>query len=242
MKLLRHLPYQMGPPASQNRGRKKKARSRRVQARQSLPFHLVVPRSSRCNLIFMESVLLVEGAVGVGTAKMLRLNAPYDVDPSLGSTSVAGFSEMAGFYQSYRVTRAEVKVSFAVYGNGPGSIGELSLFPTATSSVPSNAQAWSVQRRGVSTTVFSQNTATVGGRVPELTLRVNIPAFLGLTRQQWLTDHQYTASTTTIPSKLVFVAVCLRGGGATTTVPASATATVRLAMEVQFFDPVVLSN
>lgn len=186
--------------------------------------------------------MLTEGAVGVGTAKMIRLNAPYDVDPSLGSTSVAGFSEMAALYQSYRVVRAEIRVSFAPYGNGIGSVAELSLFPTATSSVPSNAQAWPVQRAGVSTTTFQASGATASERVPELKLRVDIPKFLGLSKTQWLTDHQYASATTTIPNKLVFAAVCLRGGGATSTTPANATATVRVAMECQFFDPVVLSN
>lgn len=220
-----------------NAGQKQKARS--VMARRSLPFHLVVPRSNMCSLVYVGSFAVSEGAVGVGTAKMLRLNAPYDVDPSLGSTAVAGFSEMAGFYQSYRVTHAAVMVNFAVTGVSAGGIGELSLFPTATSSVPSNAAAWMVQRRGVSKLVYPCNTQ-VGGTVPTMFLDIDIAAFLGLTREQYLTDHQYTASTTTIPNKLVFVACCLRSGGSSTA--ASATMTVRMAMEVQFFDPVVLSN
>lgn len=237
----------MGPKAGSKQNALQKKRSgppsrARRQHRTGLPFHLVVPRSNRCNLVYMASILLTEGAVGVGTAKMIRLNAPYDVDPSLGSTSVPGFSEMAAFYQSYRVTRAEIKVAFAPYGNGIGSVAELSLFPTATSAVPSNAASWTVQRAGVSRITFQASSATASVSVPELTLRVNIPKFLGLSKTQWLTDHQYTSATTTIPNKLVFAAVCLRGGGATSTTPASATATIRVAMECQFFDPVVLSN
>lgn len=205
--------------------------------------HLRVPLSSRCTLVYMDSVALTEGAVGVGTAKLLRLNAPYDVDPALASTSVAGFSEMAGFYQSYRVTRATVHASFNVYGTGGiGSIGEISLFPVATSSVPSNARAWMVQRNGTSKTVCAAIGAQSCLSVPELKLTVNFPRYLGLTRQQWLTDHQYTAATTAIPNKLVFIAIGFRSGGVSTSTPGLCTVTARVAMEVQFFDPVVLSN
>lgn len=232
----------MGPkqlPAGAKKANKPRKRVRKDRA--SLPFHLVVPTSTRANLVYMDALALTEGAVGAGTAKMMRLNAPYDVDPSLASSAVPGFSEMAGFYQSYRVLRVEVKASFAVFGNAAGSVAQISLFPTATSSVPSSPHAWGVQRRGVTSTVFTGVTTT-GVRVPELTLRLSVPAFLGLTKEQWRTDHQYTASTNTIPSKLVFVAVCLRSDGTPTSVPAAATVSFRLAMDIQFFDPVVLSN
>jgi len=37
----------------------------------------------------------------------------YDVDPSLGSTSMPGFAELAGIYRRYRVNAATVKISFS---------------------------------------------------------------------------------------------------------------------------------
>lgn len=192
------------------------------------------------DLVFAGSYGLTEGAVGVGTAKMLRLNAPYDVDPSLGSTAVPGFNEMAALYYSYRVHKVSVDCNMSFYGStGGGAFGEISLFPTAQSSVPSNASAWRVQRHGVTRTVYPAGAGS-GLSVPRLRLDIDIPKFLNISRTQYLASPWYSALCTSIPTTLVFCAVCLRSTGSSTA--ASAIADIRVAMRIQFYDPIPQSN
>ncbi len=49
---------------------------------------------------------------GLVTSKTFYCNALYDVDPSLGSTAIAGFNEWSALYGSNRVLRCHVTVRF----------------------------------------------------------------------------------------------------------------------------------
>lgn len=219
---------------------KRKRKAPKAKSSPSVPFRVIVPQSRSVVLVYPTNVQIVEGAVGVGSAKMLRINAPYDVDPSLGSTSVPGFSEMASMFYSYRVHSVSIDVDCGISGaTGPGAFGEISLFPTAQSSVPSNAQAWRCQRLGTSKTVYP-GAGYAGGLVPKLRLDVNIPKFLGISNTQFLSSPWYQALCTSIPTTLVFVAIGVRSSGSST--PITGNAEVRVAMRIQFFDPVPLSN
>lgn len=51
----------------------------------------------------------------------------FDVDPSLGSTSMPGFSELATLYSKYRVASSTIAVSF---GNIDNNVGTVWLMPT----------------------------------------------------------------------------------------------------------------
>jgi hypothetical protein len=63
------------------------------------------------------------------TAFRYRPSAAYDVDPVLGSTTMPGFTELAGIYNSYRVTKS--KFRFEIVSNDART-GSVVLIPLNT--------------------------------------------------------------------------------------------------------------
>jgi hypothetical protein len=51
-------------------------------------------------------------AASVNTGVRFSPTNAYDVDPTLGSTALPGFTELAGLYKFYRVASSRVKVAF----------------------------------------------------------------------------------------------------------------------------------
>lgn len=75
------------------------------------PASLILPNEVDVWLQFVQTSLLTSGVNPYAT-KVFRPNAAYDVDPLLGSTATAGFSELAGIFQYYRVITYRYEVEF----------------------------------------------------------------------------------------------------------------------------------
>jgi len=73
--------------------------------------HIIVPPACYTKLKWISSYAILNGA-GNFASKTLVANGIYDVDPSLGSTSTAGFAELAALWGSFRVHKTRVKVDF----------------------------------------------------------------------------------------------------------------------------------
>jgi len=134
------------------------------------------------------------------SAKRWTPNAPYDVDPTLGSTSTPGFSEWAGFYSYVRCEKYEIEATvvnldtsaldvYFVHSNtDPGTVG-------------TNYQQYA-------TAAFGK---TIGlspkGGMDRATYRqkVNVGALVGGVDVS--TDDSFRALTSTTPADLVYFGI-----------------------------------
>lgn len=74
----------------------------------------IVPDTFTTNLKFIDSSHTVLNNSGLTYATIrFRPSSAYDIDPTLGSTSVPGFNEWASFYGRYRVLSSKINVHFS---------------------------------------------------------------------------------------------------------------------------------
>jgi len=81
---------------------------------------LVVPQEMVVKLAYPVNTI-VSGAV-TDKSQRWTVNAAYDVDPVLGSTSTPGFAEWAAFYKFYRVIAYTADVQFGNLDAGPRAV------------------------------------------------------------------------------------------------------------------------
>jgi hypothetical protein len=73
------------------------------------PQSLIAPNEFDVRLKFVDQLSLT--SVGAFANYSVNPNCPYDVDPAFGSTSTAGFAELAALYQFQRTTAYSYKLS-----------------------------------------------------------------------------------------------------------------------------------
>jgi len=135
----------------------------------------IVPPRTRVWLGFSKTVLVTNVGLNTANIRLVPTNA-YDVDPTIGSTAVPGFTEWGGLYRFYRVVASRIKVSFMNNEAFPGTCGVIPVNydPTANhvsaTTVQFLSQANSHDRpvgsiTGMSTCVINHGatTATFGG-------------------------------------------------------------------------------
>jgi len=141
-----------------------------------IPLNLgLAPPRTRVWLGFSKTVLVTNVGLNTANIRLVPTNA-YDVDPTIGSTAVPGFTEWGGLYRFYRVVASRIKVSFMNNEAFPGTCGVIPVNydPTANhvaaTTVQFLSQANSHDRpvgsiTGMSTCVINHGatTATFGG-------------------------------------------------------------------------------
>jgi len=91
------------------------------------PAGTFMPPRMRTTLCFSANTAI--NNVGASTANIRYTPTfVYDIDPTLGSTSAPGFTELVGLYRFYRTDSAKVEVNFA----------NNDAFPSAVAICPSN--------------------------------------------------------------------------------------------------------
>jgi hypothetical protein len=91
---------------------KQTVNKQKVGASYQAPFYkvpggMMVPESLETELKFV-ALLVVTNAAGFAASTRYSSNA-YDVDPSVGSTAMAGFAEFAAFYKKFRTLSMSYK-------------------------------------------------------------------------------------------------------------------------------------
>jgi hypothetical protein len=109
-------------------GRKKGDQKRNRLVKQTAHYYPnpsagILPPEIDVMLEFIDVFYLSPGALFVN--KRMRPNCAYDVDPVLGSTSTAGFAELASIYQFYRVVKYDYEVQFDNNSTQPSLCGIL---------------------------------------------------------------------------------------------------------------------
>jgi hypothetical protein len=197
------------------------------------------PQSRKVRLVWPESFVITEGAAGAGTFRYLRLNSVYDVDTTLGSTTTPGFAEWSAFYGNYRVWSTAVSAEVTVTGGGSGAIATVCLVPNALqATLPASPATWFVQPQALHRNILA---ATSGGaNKASYRRRYDIPSLFRITKAQFLSDFDFTATTGANPSRQAYLACTVYGNAATTAF--AALWQVYVSMEIEFFNPIQLAT
>lgn len=98
----------------------------------------VMPDRLRTGLKYWQSSAINLSVVSSGSLRY-QPSAAFDIDPTVGGATMAGFNEMSALYRSYRVKSSRIKVEIA--NTSPDSIVNCAIVPTNADpgSAPSSA-------------------------------------------------------------------------------------------------------
>lgn len=203
-----------------------------------LPLVAAPPASRRVLSTYCTAVSMVESAVSVGTTYFFRLNSIYDPDSSGVGSSTLGYSYWLNFYQNYKVLRVTARIQSQTYGMSTGGIGTVVMAPIANqAAVAANPYAWRAIPFAKMQTQTNSNTGAPSTR--SMVSTYDLAKVCHVTKQQYNVDMDYAGTASTNPSKQVFLLVALHSVGSTT--PVTATVSVQLTYEVEWFNPIPLA-
>jgi hypothetical protein len=166
-------------------------------------------------------------------SKTLRVNAPYDVDASLGSTSSVGFTEYAALFANYRVRKVQMNVNIVNTEN----ISLEVCIALSTDFFGSNAYD--------KTFFFNRNNVVkrmskAGGQDQcSLSITRTTEQIVGDTAVR--ADRDYASATTTVPQALIYGIVATDSGNASFTQTANGCqVTWEVTMWIEFYNPKML--
>ncbi len=151
-----------------------------------------------------QTTVQLKNAANFYWAYPLFTNAPYDVDPSLGSTATLGMVEFSAAYLRYRVLRYTTEIRFTNVG----------IFPTQVVVVHSNTAISAAGGSAVNLEPYIGNKFTQkavlghaysGTSQAVLTSKRSITEISGTNES--LTDITYSAQVTTVPSNLTYLEI-----------------------------------
>lgn len=169
---------------------------------------MIVPSEVVTNLIYSATGNVTNN--GSSTAgQRWHTNAPYDVDPILGSTSMAGYSEWAAFYHFVRSTK--YKVVIEVTNNEPNPV---TVFFTHSNNDLGTTGTLSQSQSGNSLTRTVLLAPSGYGGTKKLTMAHTINAVVGSPAP--LTDDNYRSLTNAVPADLTWFGIYLNTGNINT--------------------------
>jgi hypothetical protein len=199
----------------------------------------LAPKSRHVTLVYTDFPTVTESAAGVGAFNFYRLNSAYDVNTSLGSTATPGFAEWSAFFGNYRVWKTRVRVESAVSGiTGSGLATVMLIVNPSQPTLPASSTNWPVQYGTVHETV--SNVTNGGRQITVLDKQYSLPAVFRVTSRQFRDDFDFTAITSSNPTRQGYVAFAVKSNGSSTAV--SAFAQVYVSMDIEFFNPILLAS
>lgn len=108
----------MSAPRRKNKNKRKKNQRKRNGGSQSTrlksstlmrPVTAIVPDTLRVHIVFPDTTL-VRNNVGAKFGSWRYRSSAYDPDPSLGTGAIPGFTDLAAFYNTYRVIRMRLRI------------------------------------------------------------------------------------------------------------------------------------
>jgi len=163
----------------------------------------IVPDSVRTRLVWLDPNNVLNNSGAAFVAKRFRPTGIYDIDPLLGGSSVAGFTEWAAFYYKYRVIHTNLTFHCANYDTGTVLqvvTLPLNVDPGATPTL-SDIQNWTLQP-------FARHSLlSKSGGMDRCTLKLNINLRNFVGTDTFLVDDSYSSAVTNVPQNNVYVAV-----------------------------------
>jgi hypothetical protein len=214
-------------------------KNKRVVARLQPPLQFRPMPNMRVSLLFRQEKLFSESAAGVGANNWYRINGAFDPDQSVGGPSALGFSNYATLYTSYRVLAMRIRVEGTIGASvGGNHFACVTLMPNPRQvTAPSDPALWGGEYLSESKTlVYTSN----GGKNTFTLDKTFYPwEVLRITKDQYMTEADYSSLVTTTPVKECYVALGVNGIQSAATI--TLLAMVTISYEVEFFEPALLS-
>lgn len=176
---------------------------------------------------------LSEAAAGVGAFYSFRLNDCFDPNLTGVGLQPIGYDQYAAFYSRYRVLGTRYRVVFSQRGTTGSRVG---LYASAQSTLPASPDAWIVQNRTAKLKLMGPTTG--GNNVANFAGKHDLSAIFGVTRNEFLTEHDFSATTGSGPPRQCYMHIHTSGISG---VVAACDFTVMLWFEVEFMAPISLS-
>lgn len=206
-----------------------------------LPSASVVPRPirqkvGRAQLVYNQFITMTESASGVGAFNSFRLNDLYDPDFTGTGQQPVAFDQYSLLYSRFRVLSTTVRIQLAnqsqAVASGTVIVG---VFPSSSSTLPAAAISWPCQP-------FSQckmlAIATGGPTTVDFRMKYDIAGVLGLRKQEYNSDMDFTCTPSNSPLRPAFLHVFVFSQSGTIGIAAG---TVTMLYEVELSQPVLNS-
>ncbi len=195
------------PGKQRNNNRKKKRGVSRIP-----PFFRPGPLVQFADLAYSASPGITESVLGAGGIYVFNLSSIYDPDFSTAGTTALGYTAYSSFFTRYRVVQARIELTATSHETkiGPWMAGYM-LGPNTTTT--SAASLWPVQTNSYAKLL---NATTPGGDNGMLRVNrvIDLHKVQGVTKQQFMTDLDYSASFGTNPARSTYLILWVRGLGA----------------------------
>lgn len=157
---------------------------------------------------------LTEGVVGAGMLYVFSLSSIYDPDVSGVGTTALGYTSYSSFFTRYRVVRTRIEVTATPYNTSTAAPMIVGYMVGPNSTVTSSSTLWPVQTNSQSKMVHA---STPGGQHGMATFKrtIDLAQIQGVTKQQFMTDLDYSGAFGSNPSRQSYLILFVRGlGGA----------------------------
>lgn len=191
-------------------------------------FRVVLPYATR----FVQT----EATPGAGTYHTFALNNVYDPDFTGVGLQPLGFDQYSQFYGRYRVIGLRYVITIGNITTPNAYPIMAGLYASPQSTLPASPDAWTVQP---TTSARSAVVSVPGGGkdVVRFSGKIDIPASLGVTRQEYLDEADFAGTTGGGPARQAYLHVY----GIGLTVAASVYFQLQLWYDTEFIQPVALS-
>lgn len=202
----------------------------------SMPRGLIAPQRFEVSLMYVDiNHSAINSAGNKVAAYRYRPTSAYDVDPTIGGTTIAGFAEWSTIYSMYRVLAYEVEFFLA---NDEG-------FAITTFDIPFNADPGASPSLA-SVEAFLMNpyvrvrylSCKTGNDRTVLRRKIDCKNFVGSTIQRY--DDSYASAVTTSPVNNIFHLVGIWSGA--NNLINGVFFTARVSLRVEFFERNFLNN
>jgi hypothetical protein len=189
----------------------------------------------RVELLYSETVSFTAGASGVyGAEKIFRLNSPYDPDYSGVGVYATNFPQLANIYNNYRVYGVNVDLMWT----DPSADGlnvAACIEPSGGAFTLAGQSITLADRQNICDTRALNNT---GMQTVRMQRKFRINEIDGILPAEFMGNPGYTAAVTTNPSLTPYMRLAI---ACYTTATPTASCTVRLTFDVEFYNRAVLT-
>ncbi len=157
---------------------------------------------------------LTEGAAGAGTLYVFSLSSIYDPDVTSVGTSALGYTSYSSFFTRYRVVKARIEITACPYNAATAAPMIVGYMVGPNSTITATSTLWPVQTNSHSKMVHA---VTPGGShgMASFKTTVDLARAQAVTKQQFMTDLDYSASFGSNPARQTYLILFVRGlGGA----------------------------
>ncbi len=150
---------------------------------------------------------LTEGGLGVGATTTLTLNSLYDPVTAVGGNQPIPFDQWAAMFNRFRVLHCRLRYELQNITTTAGA-AQAGVSLTPIDALPTDVPSWPIQPY-TRTRMMSVNTAVSGYR--SITMNVVPWQVLGLTKQQYMDDMDYSHSASGNPTRLLYAILWVAG-------------------------------